>query len=233
MEQMSNKTLVFLLIAVIVVSVGGTIISLNKINRLTQLQAITGMASEGTGYVNVSVISLASIQLVDTRIDFGACTPNISTSAKPGANLSSNDSSGSWGDDAGICTRSGTDNITIKNDGNAFINVTVQTNTLAANLIAGDEPFPPGFYFSSRNATVKTGSYGPGCHNNTNVLGATGLQWIWKNFSDATTNFGICDNLTYTSDKNAIFFFVKIEIPTNAPAQGEQEADITFTANEH
>ena len=89
MQQISNKTLTFLLLIAIVVSIAGTIISINRINQLiSQAPVITAMAASpsGTGMVNVSVAALTSITATDTIIQFGSCSPNITY----GANLSSN-----------------------------------------------------------------------------------------------------------------------------------------------
>lgn len=243
MEQVSNKTLTFLLIAAIVVSVGGTIISINRINRLAQLPSITGMAGSGTGYVNVTIGSVASISVLEGQIDFGSCSPN----ATIGSNLSSNVSdfsANSWGS-PGVCSGSGVsapDNITIKNDGNTFINVTVDTNTVASSLIGGNTPYPPQFLFMTRNAS--SGSYGassyaPGCFNRTAnkgtcspASGTGGLQWNWKNFSLVNTAYCACDNLSYGTSANAIYLFAKLDVPADALQQGEQRATLTLTANE-
>jgi len=243
MDQISNKTLTLLLVIAIVVSVGGTIISINRINRLAQRQIITGMAGTGTGYVNLTIAGVASISVLEGQIDFGSCSPN----ATIGSNLSSNVSgfsANSWGS-PGVCSGSGIsapDNITIKNDGNTFINVTVKTGTLASSLVGGDDPWPPEFRFMARNASSGSYggvSYGPGCFNRTSgstcvgpTGGVGGLQWDWKNFSDTSTNFCVCDNLTYSSDVNAIFLFARLNVPANALQQGEQKATLTLTANE-
>ncbi len=235
MKQVSNKALTFLIVLAIVVSISSTLISLSKLNQLTP--GITGMASGGSGYVNVTIAGVSSILMVDTTIDFGSCSPNSSI----GANVSSNVSL-DWGA-PGVCTsipNGPPDNITIKNDGNSFINVTVRTNKLATTLIgpaSGALPYDPGFYFSSTNATILTNVYGPGCTNATGIgtLGATGLQWGWRNFTDITTDFGLCDNLSYAggaTPQNAIYMFAKLELPANAPTGGESTATLTFTATE-
>ena len=242
MEQISSRTLMILLISAIVVSVGGTIISLSKINQLSvQIPRITGMATSGTGYVNVTIASIASISVIEGQIDFGSCSPNASI----GANLSSNVSNGStwesWGA-PGVCSSfpNSPDNITIKNDGNAYVNVTVSTNTLASSLIGGTAPYPPQFLFSTRNASDGTcggTTCSGGCFNRTtgarciNVdTNISGLQWGWKNFSD-TSAFCACDNLSFGT-KNAIYLFAKLDLPADAPEQGEKTATLTLTANE-
>lgn len=239
MKNISNETLVFLLIVTIVVSVGSTLVSIQRINKL-QLSPLTGMASTATGYVNISIGSVASVSVVEGQIDFGSCTPN----ATIGSNLSSNVSdfaANSWGS-PGVCTGaavSAPDNITIKNDGNMNINVTVRTDTLASTLLEGSEPWPPEFSFMARNASSGSYggvSYGPGCLNrttNANCIGPSGgvggLQWNWVNFSSASIDFCACDNLTSAS---AIFLFAKLNVPANAKSKGSQRATLTITATE-
>ncbi|MBW3000772.1 hypothetical protein KY341_02750, partial [Candidatus Woesearchaeota archaeon] len=62
--DMSNKSLALLLVAAIIISLGATIIGLNRLN---QLEA-TGMA---TGIVELQVNSTADCR-VDTNITFGS-----------------------------------------------------------------------------------------------------------------------------------------------------------------
>lgn len=224
MGQMSNKTLVFLLIAVIVVSVGGTIISLNRVNQLMQ-GGITGMAGSGTGMVNVTIIAVSSITLIDSQIDFGSCSPNAST----GANVSSNDSS-EWGA-PGVCAAasySAPDNITVQNDGNKNVNVTVKTNVVASTLIGGTDP---AFYFITRNASTR-----PGCFNYTGGStssgfdGTMGMQWVWKDFAAANTEYLACDNLTYGDSNDQFSLFALLDLPPDTPVRTGQNATLTFTA---
>ncbi len=225
MEQMSNKTLVFLLIAVIVVSVGGTIISLNRLNQLIP-KGITGMGI--TGVVNVSIAAVSSINIIDTTIDFGSCSPN----ATYGSNISSNNSD-DWGA-RGVCkvgdaVVSRTDNITVQNDGNKDVNVTVKTGINAADFIGGTTP---GFYFNTRN-----GSDRAGCFNHTGgpvpsgFDGNKGMQYNWKNFGGTiSTEFLACANLTYQDENDQLSLFVLLDLPPDTPVQTEQEATLTFTA---
>ena len=52
--EISNKTLAILLLAAVAVSLGGTIISMNSLNRLGEITT-TGYATDPTGIVNLSV----------------------------------------------------------------------------------------------------------------------------------------------------------------------------------
>ena len=64
----TNKTLALLLVAAIVVSLGGTIISLDRIGQLS----ITGFAtSNQTGIVQFNITSATTLTLTQSTIDFG------------------------------------------------------------------------------------------------------------------------------------------------------------------
>ncbi len=59
-EEVSNKTLVALLVVAIFVSLGGTLLSLNK---LTTIRAFTGAASSSSGTAELTVATVVSVLL--------------------------------------------------------------------------------------------------------------------------------------------------------------------------
>jgi hypothetical protein len=238
MKQISNHALLSLLVVSIVVSVVGTVSNLNKINQLVEgsssaASGISGFATTGTGNVNISIASTASISMTDSTIDFGACSPNST-----GSNISSNDSTvESWGQ-LGICTVLGdatpnvNDNFTITNDGNADVNISIQINATASQFIGGGDPQ---IYFMARN-----GSDRPGCHNVSQETGnfslndtpsqKRGLQWPFRQFLAANTEYPVCINLTYNDSFDRIAVFMKLSLPSDAPSVGPKLALLTFTA---
>ncbi|MCF7799319.1 hypothetical protein K9M74_05445, partial [Candidatus Woesearchaeota archaeon] len=68
--DISNKTLGLLLVAAIVVSVGGTLMSLNQLESVSP----TGFATTGSGTVDLDIGSYVAIVVDDTAINFGTCT---------------------------------------------------------------------------------------------------------------------------------------------------------------
>ena len=119
-KDISNKTLATLLIVAIAVSVVGTFIATSK------PVYITGMATEGTGTVDVTITGLAAITTTD-NIDFGSgyVYPNNIT-----ARLESNATSatnGSWS--------YAWQNITIENIGNQKLNVTFNASSNASSWL--------------------------------------------------------------------------------------------------
>jgi hypothetical protein len=68
-EEISNRTLAILLIIAIAISLGGTIVSLNRLAQV-RVPVITGFASDqGTATVNIT--SQASLIFAVNSIDFG------------------------------------------------------------------------------------------------------------------------------------------------------------------
>ncbi len=72
MSEVSNKTLSVLLIGAIIVSLGGTLISLNKINGVMRMQTITGMVGYDKGMANLSIQSQASLIFTNDVVNFGS-----------------------------------------------------------------------------------------------------------------------------------------------------------------
>ena len=193
------------------ISVGGTLINLNKINRLIPGLGITGMAQVSTGMVNVTITQRASLNVTDTKIDFGSCAPPAG-----GCLVESNSSSAMCS-----CTGLGKwpDNITVENDGNVNINVTVKTNKLAVGMLGSADAQ---FNFSTRNDTVS-----PGCQRHSN--GAS-LQWDWKNFTSADYDYNACGNLSFAYPNDRIQLFAQLWIPSDAVIQDSANATLTFSA---
>lgn len=230
MQQISNKTLTFLLLVAIVVSIAGTIISINRINQLIlQAPIITGMATPtGTGQVNVTIASTTSITATDPAIQFGSCSPPITY----GCNVSSN-----YTTDATFgCTCAGgsnPDNITIKNDGNKHVNVSVKIGTLAKTFIGGTIG---GNGQADMWIVVRNSTDAPGCLNVTEISVPTGfdlntgMQHDWKNLSSTTEYYPLCHNLTYGSTTNSIYVFAKLFVPANAPPGSNKTTTLTFSA---
>src|SRR3989344_7670936 len=93
MVDISNKTLAFLLVVAIVISVGGAMINISKLAELTTiipLFEITGLPTAGTA--NITINSTAAINLTFYQIDFG---PGVVI----GATARLNSSSGANGDE--------------------------------------------------------------------------------------------------------------------------------------
>ncbi|MBI2138203.1 hypothetical protein HYU13_01315 [Candidatus Woesearchaeota archaeon] len=235
MKQLSNRTASILLLSAIVVSLVSTVSTVFKVNQfMLPFQGISGMATTTTGMVNITVASVVSISITDAIVDFGSCSPNGTI----GANVSSNDTSTSWGA-PGVCTVGGdppttNDNISVMNDGNDDINLTVQSNKLASSFIGGTGPR---LDFSVRDDPVRGG-----CQNLSvaDLTGGgsfvsydsnrTGYQHEWINLSLVNTEYIACQNFTFINTNDTINVFFRLYLPPDAPVNAsEQTATITFT----
>jgi len=194
-------------------------ISLGRINQL--IPRTTGMGT--TGIVNVSIAQTSSVNVIDTEVQFGSCAPT----ATYGCNVSSNATSAECSCTGGIWP----DNITVQNDGNIDLNLTVKTTDLASTFIAGTAPK---FWFNVRNGSTR-----PGCFNSsegflgpTSAYGDKHMQWTWFSFDTSNVEYTACLNLSYPDANDQIEVFTKLFLPADAPiSTANRSATLTFTAN--
>jgi len=209
MADISNKTLSLLLIGAIVISLMGTLISLNRLGKIG-VPVITGAGTSDTGEAQLTIASQLSITVVDSTINFGSCTPGSgNTSVVDSNNTELDGTSGGQCDNLQV-----PQNITVENDGNQLANITVKTSD---NDITGGVNYS--LYFAVANATDR-----PGC------VGT--MATSWTNFTDITpTEYLACDKLNYTDSpgKDRFWTFIRVWVPADA-VQGSQSATITFTA---
>ncbi|MFC1705084.1 hypothetical protein ACFLZ6_02020 [Nanoarchaeota archaeon] len=141
MGEVSNKTLATLLVVAIVVSLGGTFISLNRLSSIAKVSSITGFAT-GTGKVNVTIVESTTISTPDDNIWFGE--GNVDDN-ELFADLWSNGTKINWTNStpylpvpstagAGIA-----DFIVIQNDGNIDLNITVYTTQNSSEYLCNGD----------------------------------------------------------------------------------------------
>jgi len=129
MKEVSNNVLVSLAVFAIVAVTFSILVNMNIIDTLS----ITGAASSGPGYANVSIVSVTDITIVNDTINF--------TSSNPGDIKESNDSA-TVEPDGGF-------NIT--NDGSVNVNISLLTNN---DLFSGTQSATS---FTCRVANVTVG----------------------------------------------------------------------------
>lgn len=219
MEEISNRTLAVLLVAAIIISLGGTILSLNRImpqRQFGEMSEVTGRAESGEGYVNLSIAGGISITTADNnRINFGACTPlgggfiTITSEA--------NASNCVEGDVGATASK----NITVRNNGNVFVNVTmVSTDEGEAQAGTGGflvAPSSDTSYIAFKPMPTWAAGYGFGCQNNT-ILGynstiTDGHGWGGYQNITAGTKYVVCGNLSYLTNANSFGIAIMIGIP--------------------
>lgn len=201
----TNKTLSVLLIAAIVVSVGGTFFSLMMLEASTT--SPTGMAA---GDVKLNVATQLSIILDDNNIDFGDCTP--STSHTIFVDSSQSDTAV----DNSNCSKTGSfpDNMTVRNNGNVDADVTIKSDSDGTDLFGADGS--NGFAFKAENT-------GNGCSGS--------FPTSYQNFSTIGTgsDTNLCDNLTAHDTNNSIEIYAGAWLSTQAQDGGTATWTITAT----
>ena len=171
--DISNRALGLLLIAAIVVSIGGTFISLNRLDAVST----TGFATNNvSGSVDISINSSLSITLTDSSIDFGDC------GLVPGQVLVVDSELG--GANQSYCSISTADPLTIENDGNVNAKVVLRSDVTGPTL----------FQDSTSTLKYKSVQGTPnGCQS--------GLVSSYTSVATADHDYTVCTNLTYGTNR--------------------------------
>ncbi len=219
-EEISNKTLAFLLVGAIVVSLFGTFISLDKLNKLSGPTGITGMLTK-QGTVQLDVTGLESFK-VNSNVNFGYLAPNSSKL------WASTNTKNNWlGGSANDCTDNTTggandcNGMIIENDGNAVLNISFNTTSDAASFIQGGGP---SFSYYAREGNQTGGEQG--CTGSVTNLGPG-----WTEIA-ADTDYAICSGnagqgFEYATGSDKLALEFNLTIPADSP-QGAKSATINI-----
>lgn len=210
-EEISNKGLAVLLVLAIVVSIGGTLISLNRIGT-----GITGYVTQ-TGTATLNIQELVQITLTDASVNFGTCALNSSTVLTYISNSTNNQS---LEDPASQCSFPDgvPDVFTLENTGNKNVNLTIGSDTSAADFVNAPSQELKTFAFAGM-PRIGTGEIG--C--------VEGLQNSFTNFTAAETPYLLCNNFTTVTNADEIDIAFMVTLPPDA-ASGQRVATITITA---
>lgn len=207
--EFSNKTLAWLVVAAIVVSMTGTILSINSLS-------MTGMVTSNTsGNASVTISSLTGLTFAVPSLVFGSGSVNDTTSGYNCTmyinNVSNPNIVKSIGCDGFNDTNFGGP-LTLENTGNTILNVTLNFSANATNFIGGGggaNPYPQ-FKFSVANN--ETGACTT-LHNTT-----------WTDVIENVDN-AICEGLDYGSSTDSLSIGIFVVIPSNTP-QGTKTVTI-------
>jgi hypothetical protein len=210
MMEISNKTLAWLVVATIIASMAGTIISLNKINN-----SLTGYAtSNTTGNVTVTIASTTSLTFAIGSLALGSgaidgaynnCTMYVNSTTLNATNKN-----------AGcIGFSNSTWPLIIENNGNTVLNITLNFSNNASTFIGG-AAVTPQFQFIIYNN--ETGS----CNTLNSSLTST--------FTEVTAamvgqNMLACTGLNWSNTQDSIGIGVLVRIP--ADSSGTKQVNIT------
>ncbi len=225
-EEISNRTLAIMLIVVMAISLGGTIISLN---RLTQLgfPGITGAAT-GTGTSTVNITSQASIifHAGNNTVAFGNGWVNSTESSGICVMSAVNNSIGTISAACKGNWAAGKSGFIIENNGNVNLSVEVHSDKNATEFLGGQTSGTNNMNFTFRaynNETASCAYINDSCNS---------TVWLAWPSDDAKT--GICNTtggLGYddTKDSMVIDLNLSIDYRTNKTGNGTQTATITAT----
>lgn len=215
MKEISNQTLAFLLVLAVVISLGGTFLSLKKLDQLTRGSGLIGYATSSTlGAVNVSVSDTTQINFSAANISWG------SGSVKPGqSNCTLNTrTANSFG-----CTGFNTVNsqLQIDNIGNNNVELNITFNKNKSAFIGGNSSLHKYMFKTSNGSTG-------GC------LGQISYDNVFYEVNSSTgdvvnMNATVCTNLTYRPEAFQFNISINITIPFDAPV-GQKDTLVTATA---
>lgn len=245
--QISNRTIATLLIATILVYLGGTFISLNRLADFGY-RPLTGLAT-GSGNVSVTISPTTSITWVVSMIQWGSgyvdsscnnCTMQVNNTATA--------ASGTYGYDSTCCKSFNWSNtsLLLKNNGNQ--NVNVQMNVTSNNTMWFGSSTPAEFSFKivdvsdrDHDSADNPQDTAVSCRgNNTHANG-------WWDYESASTWTQLDDwvaapkyicgdatgkNFTFNSGTNEANFDFKIVIPQSYTSTGVKSTLVTILATE-
>lgn len=233
MEE-TNRTLALLLVAAIVVSLGGTIVSLNKIGDL-DIYSITGKAvNTSSGDVLLSVVSKTQITFTVNQIDFGSGYVNSSCT---NCTMSTNSLTGSGSTDS-VCCLTDWNTATnyglwVENEGNTNLSVQLDSSDDASAFLGGGSVTPE-FQWKLASDTDTSGCGGAGCSSDDTATSCTTGSWNYETWTDVnTTNPYVCgDAASYPfpadPSKNEFVIDARVVVPKDAPS-GAKSATLTVT----
>ena len=211
--MVSNKTLALFIIVTVIISLGGTLLSLNMLQDLSQSRQfipskqVTGLAS-GTVELNIST-NMSCV--IASNVSFGASTGQILTTVNLSTNLANTNGFNNCASDP-TCM-----GMMINNTGNVNVNVTFKSDVNGTTLLGGPGASPASFNYSVANGS-NNGALLPGCNS--------GLKTAWGYVNETITT--ICTNLTATSTNKVMTIEYNATIDANTPT-GLKTATITIT----
>lgn len=212
MEDISNRTLAIFLVMAIVVSLGVTIYSLNKLTPYS----ITGQAQSVPGKVNLSVQNSISILLYNNTVDFGSGYVNTSCVEIVGGKNYANLTAGSTYIDTGDCWTGTTEptSIIVENNGNVNVSVSIR----------GPNPLT---FFGNYAGSYDYNLTAKARNNEANSCVGT----LQQTYIQLDSNSTFCTRLKYYPDsEDTLAIDINVLIPVDLPQGTYENNTIEFYA---
>jgi len=204
--DITDRTLAIFLVIAIVISLGGTIVSLQRLHQL----GFTGMTLYNTtGTTNFSLQPSVSIIFRTSLVNFGTGYVNANGT---GCVITTNATSG-W-NTTGNCL-GGLTNASpfiIENNGNVNVNLSLNASANASTFVTGSVPTPLFQWAVSNNETNS-------CYGTLNDTTWTNVNWTGgpKN---------VCTAFNYSDSNDTIRLDIKVLIPEDATQGSTHTATI-------
>jgi hypothetical protein len=231
MEDISNKTILMLVMVALVVSVAGTMISLD---RLTDYQNsygfITGAAtSNSQGNTTITNSGTVSITLADSSIAIATGYVNTSSACNGVAVLNlfgGSNQNGCWLNTSDLPPANADliDHHQVENDGTVLVNLTAYSTQLDAEdwlcgSVGGCTSAVASVTLQSTDG--ESGSCNSNIASNTTLLGSSSNSSVW-----------ICEGFDYLDSTDTInVSLIELRIPSDAPT-GTKTLNIVYEATE-
>jgi hypothetical protein len=235
MEDVSNKTLLTVLVVTIIVSMSGTILSFYRLSKLTSPQPVefTGMVGGlQSGQVNLTVQSNLGINLIINAIDFGSGWINGSTTSCStlGANLTTEGTYGTntnycWINSSGIIGTSAASffkPFVVNNDGtiNASVSISGKSNATLLNSVSNDTAV---YVWKVRDIPYSSYCARSNCS-------ATSCKFA-NNWTHFDSNATVCADFEWQDNKDNLTIDVWVKFPSNLTAGGYSDESVRFVAS--
>jgi len=200
-NDISNRTLVFLTIIAIFFTLFGTATILGSLGQ--DIPLITGFGPTVQGNVSVTVAATTSIRLNGQNVSFG------NGSAFGGVNLNTSsgvDNPSTFSDNPG--------EFQVENDGNVDVSLTINGSTATQFITTGTSPK---YEWVPINAT-QSGAVEGGCD--------TALNVTKSNFSNTIAE--VCSNFTFRDANDTLNVSIFLFLPTDTEPQTYVDLDVEF-----
>lgn len=234
MGEISNKTIVALLVVALVVTVVGTVVSVSKLSGIGgKYSMLTGAYTESTGTTTVNVYGVVSLSVVDGTVQFDTGYYNTSCTTNYGILYSNQTGTGDWscwlnssGDTHDMTLAANQPAHHLQNNGTVNINLSVDT----------DQGHAESFLCENDDCTSNTASVEIGAEEADGGSAClTTLLSSWTTLLDATseTTNDICTQLNFEDTNNEVNVTFRLTVPDDTGTGGSKTLTLTYTAVEN
>jgi hypothetical protein len=213
-NEISNKTLAILMITAIVLSIGGTFFSLNRLAYLVNVKQPNTQAyiTNPTGVAKVNITGISSLRFSIATLDFG--TGYVNTSGGNYCSMASGSPSG-YKDTSDRCVNFNSPaslvSLQLENDGNTNLTLVIASDKNASTFLGGTAP---GFMYEVTN-------------NESNSC-TTPTPSTWTNMPIVDTSICGSPGLGFIDNSDSLNIHLNITIPYNSLI-GQQTATLLIT----